>query len=54
MKKYIRFFEENLTLSQALKVFNIDSVPSQDDLKSLYKKLAIQNHPDKEGFSCYG
>lgn len=38
-----------MTLSDAMRVFNISSVPDEKSLKDIYKKLAIQNHPDRGG-----
>ena len=32
---------------QALKVLNVDKETSQDEIKSAYRKLALEQHPDK-------
>lgn len=43
-------FEASMTLDAAMKVFNITSpFSSEVDLKSHYKKLALQHHPDHGG-----
>lgn len=36
-------------LSDALELFGIKKVPDEKELKDLYRKLSIQNHPDKGG-----
>ena len=41
--------EDKMTLSQAKDIFNLSSIPNSQELKSLYKKLALQNHPDRGG-----
>jgi hypothetical protein len=46
--RYTPFFEK-MNSSDALKIFGIDSVPSTDELKNLYRTLALKNHPDKGG-----
>ena len=33
---------------QALKVLNIDSKSSQEEIKAAYRKLALEVHPDKK------
>ena len=33
---------------QALKVLNVDSDSSQDQIKAAYRKLALEHHPDKK------
>lgn len=40
---------EAMSIAQAKKIFNIDSVPSLDDLKDLHKKLVMKHHPDRGG-----
>lgn len=43
-------FEATMTLDAAMKVFGITSpFSSENDLKTHYKKLALQNHPDHGG-----
>jgi DnaJ-class molecular chaperone len=32
---------------QALRVLNIDSSSSQDEIKAAYRKMALELHPDK-------
>lgn len=50
MKSFIQIFLESIMdLEYALKVFEIDEVPSKDELKKLYKKLTLKNHPDRGG-----
>ena len=47
-KQYI--VEEVLSFSDALKIFNIDRVPStRSEFDKLYKQLALKNHPDLGG-----
>ncbi len=47
-KQYI--IEEILSFDDALKIFNIDRVPSsKSDFDKLYKQLALKNHPDLGG-----
>jgi hypothetical protein len=41
--------KEAMSVDQAKKVFSIDSIPDEVELKKLYKNLSIQNHPDKGG-----
>ena len=40
---------ENMTPKDALSVFGLTSVPDKSKLKSLYRKLAVKNHPDHGG-----
>ncbi len=47
-ERYKQFFEKMLP-AEAMKIFNITSVPEQDKLKTLYRDLALKNHPDKGG-----
>ena len=47
-KEYI--IEEILSFDDALKIFNIDKVPSsKSEFDKLYKQLALKNHPDLGG-----
>jgi len=41
--------EANLTMSDALRIFNISNIPDATTLKKLYQHLAIKNHPDRGG-----
>jgi DnaJ-class molecular chaperone len=43
----MKLIEKSLTVNESLEVFDIQSVPNKQELKSLYKKLALQYHPDK-------
>lgn len=49
MKKFFEYLFEQMSFSDAMKVFGIDSVPNKADLDKLYKKLALKNHPDLGG-----
>lgn len=42
---------EKLSPQEALKIFEIDEIPSFPELSSLYKKLVKMNHPDLGGSS---
>ena len=44
-----RLFEDKMTFDKALDIFGINEVPSAEELKSLHKKLALKNHPDRGG-----
>lgn len=46
-KQYI--LSENLTVTDALKIFGVESIPDEKSLKNLYKTLANKNHPDLGG-----
>lgn len=46
-KKFLYLAE--MSYSDALKVFGLDSVEDKAELKSLYRKLAMKNHPDQGG-----
>lgn len=49
-KRYKPFFKENiLNLSDAMQLFDIEKVPDENELKSLYRKMSIKYHPDKGG-----
>jgi len=39
--------EKELSINEALDIFNIDSIPSKQELKSIYKRLALKFHPDR-------
>jgi curved DNA-binding protein CbpA len=39
--------EKELSVNEALDIFNIDTIPPKQELKSLYKKLALKYHPDR-------
>ena len=49
MKKFLEYLFEQMSFSDAMKVFGIDAVPNKSDLDKLYKKLALKNHPDLGG-----
>ena len=49
MKKFLEYLLEQMSFSDAMKVFNIEVVPNKADLDKLYKKLALKNHPDLGG-----
>jgi hypothetical protein len=43
----MKLIEKSLTVNEALDVFNINSVPHKQELRLLYKKLALKFHPDR-------
>ncbi len=47
-KKYLEYLYE-MSDTEALKVFGIDSVEDKDELKKKYRVLSMKNHPDTGG-----
>lgn len=45
----MKLLEKDLTLDEALEVFDISEVPDERTLKQLYAKLSKENHPDRGG-----
>lgn len=50
MKSFKQFLiEAKMTRSEAFSILGITSGTSQDELKKIYRKLSIENHPDRGG-----
>jgi curved DNA-binding protein CbpA len=50
MSKFKKFlYLAEMSYSDALKVFGLDSVKDKDELKKLYRRLSLKNHPDQGG-----
>jgi curved DNA-binding protein CbpA len=50
MSKFKKFlYLAEMSYSDALKVFGIDSVEDKDELKKAYRRLSMKNHPDQGG-----
>jgi len=49
MRSWTDFLLESMTLDDAKKIFGLNVVSSKDDVVKLYRKLSMQNHPDRGG-----
>jgi len=48
-KEYLKLLLESMSFSQAKNIFGIESPKSSDEIKKIYRKLALKAHPDKGG-----